>query len=177
MLRFLRLSCLLALAGLAGCATPAPRPARPPAPAPFQPPPQRTVELPRREPAVPPLPVTVTPFFHETGLASFYGRAHAGKRTANGEKFDHHDFTAAHRTLAFGTLVRVTSLATGKTVTVEITDRGPRVKTRIVDLSLAAARALGMQKEGITRVSLEAYRGDQVAGTERQAAFSGIKAR
>jgi len=101
------------------------------------------------------------PFFTETGLASFYGRAHAGKLTASGEKFDHRDFTAAHRTLAFGTLVRVTNLANGQTVTVKITDRGPRIQSRIADLSLAAASALGMKQEGIARVKLEAFRADQ----------------
>ena len=100
-------------------------------------------------------------FFTQTGLASFYGRAHAGKLTASGEKFDHLDFTAAHRTLPFGTLVRVTNLANGQTITVEITDRGPRIETRIVDLSLAAAIALDMQQKGVTRVKLEAFRADQ----------------
>jgi len=101
------------------------------------------------------------PFFTQTGLASFYGRAHTGKVTANGQRFDHLDFTAAHRTLAFGTLVRVTNLGNGRTVTVEITDRGPHIKTRVIDVSLAAARELGMQKKGITRVKLEAFQADQ----------------
>jgi rare lipoprotein A len=101
------------------------------------------------------------PFFTQTGLASFYGRAHTGKVTANGGSFDHRDFTAAHRTLAFGTLVRVTNLSNGRTVTVEITDRGPHIKTRVIDVSLAAARELGMQRKGITRVKLEAFRTDQ----------------
>ena len=110
---------------------------------------------------LPPQSVTAGPFFTQTGLASFYGRAHTGKLTASGDKFDHLDFTAAHRTLPFGTLVRVTNLANGKTITVEITDRGPRIDTRIVDLSLAAANALDMQQKGIARVKLEAFRADQ----------------
>jgi rare lipoprotein A len=104
------------------------------------------------------------PFFTESGLASFYGSAHAGKLTANGGRFDHQGFTAAHRSLAFGTLVRVTNLTNGRTVTVEITDRGPHIQTRIIDVSLAAARALGMQQKGVTRVRLEAFQIDQAGG-------------
>jgi rare lipoprotein A len=100
-------------------------------------------------------------FFSQTGLASFYGRAHDGNTTANGKHFDHRDLTAAHPSLPFGTLVRVTNLGNGRTVTVEITDRGPHIKRRIIDLSLAAARALRMQKKGITRVRVEAFRNDQ----------------
>ena len=119
---------------------------------------------PRPLPAVPPLALTDAPFFTETGLASFYGRAHAGKRTASGGRFDHHDLTAAHRTLAFGTRLRVTNLSNGRAVTVEVTDRGPRIKTRIIDISLAAADALHMQKKGITRVKVEAFRQDQSGG-------------
>jgi rare lipoprotein A len=85
-------------------------------------------------------------------------------RTARGENFDHSDFTAAHRTLAFGTMVRVTNLGNGRTVTVEITDRGPRIKSRVIDISLAAAREIGMQKKGVTRVKVEAFRADQAGG-------------
>ena len=164
--RFLRLPSLLVLIALAGCARQAPPanlpPAAAPQPAPLPPPPpQPPVAAPRPEPAVSPQALAAGPFFTQTGLASFYGRAHTGKVTANGQRFDHLDFTAAHRTLAFGTLVRVTNLGNGRTVTVEITDRGPRIKTRVIDISLAAARELGMQKKGITRVKLEAFRADQ----------------
>lgn len=164
--RFLRLPSLLVLIALAGCANQAPPanlpPATAPQPAPLPPPPpQPPVAAPRPEPAVSPQALAAGPFFTQTGLASFYGRAHTGKITANGERFDHLDFTAAHRTLAFGTLVRVTNLGNGRTVTVEITDRGPHIKTRVIDVSLAAARELGMQKKGITRVKLEAFRADQ----------------
>lgn len=94
-------------------------------------------------------------------MASFYGTAHDGKTRADGGTFDEHDFTAAHRTLAFGTVVRVTNLGNGKSVKVEINDRGPHVKGRIIDLSKAAARALGMTEDGVTRVRLEAFRTDQ----------------
>jgi rare lipoprotein A len=162
----LRLPFLLVMTGLAGCATQAPPPPQQPA-APQQPMvapspmPQQPMAPPRQPPAVPPQSLAAGPFFTQTGLASFYGRAHAGKRTASGEKFDHLDFTAAHRTLAFGTLVRVTNLSNGRTVTVEISDRGPRIESRIVDLSLAAASALGMKQKGIARVKLEAFRADQ----------------
>ena len=103
------------------------------------------------------------PFFSQTGIASFYGAAFHGKTTAGGDSFDQNAFTAAHRSLAFGTVVRVTNLGNGKTVKVEINDRGPHVKGRIVDLSLAAARALDMKKDGITQVRLEAFRADQSA--------------
>ena len=169
MRRFLRLSCLLLVTGLAGCAAKAPQPLAPVPSAASQPPqapaPQPAPEPPppRPEPAVPPQASTDAPLFTQTGLASFYGRAHAGKRTANGQRFDHRDFTAAHRTLAFGTLVRVTNLANGRTVTVEITDRGPHVKRRIIDISLAAAHALHMEKRGVTRVRLEAFHIDQAS--------------
>lgn len=181
MLRGLRLSLLLLVASLAGCATQAPPPRPPRAVAAFQlpppvPPPQHLV-APRPPPAVPPLTLTGEPFFTETGLASFYGRAHAGKRTASGERFDHHDFTAAHRTLGFGTLIRVTNLANGRAVTVEVTDRGPRIKSRVIDISLAAARALHMQQKGITRVKVEAFREDQPGGgMAGMTAFSGGEA-
>ena len=122
--------------------------------------------MPQQSPAVPPqaMPSQALPegvFFSQTGLASFYGRAHDGNITANGKRFDHQEFTAAHPSLPFGTLVRVTNLGNGRTVTVEITDRGPHIKRRIIDISLAAARALRMQKKGITRVRVEAFRNDQ----------------
>ena len=94
-------------------------------------------------------------------MASFYGAAHDGKARADGGTFDRHAFTAAHRTLPFGTVVKVTNLDNGRSVTVEIDDRGPRVKGRIIDLSSAAARALGMTRDGVARVRLEAFRADQ----------------
>jgi rare lipoprotein A len=110
-----------------------------------------------------PQPAAPQPSFTQTGLASFYGRAHDGKITASGQTFDMQDFTAAHRTLAFGTLVRVTNLENGQTITVKITDRGPYARGRIIDVSQAAARALGMQDKGVTRVRIEAFRADQPA--------------
>lgn len=152
-------------AGLAGCAAKAPEtvsfppPASQAAPPPLESPPPAA--SPRIQPAVPQQSMAAGPFFTQTGLASFYGPAHDGRKTANGSGFDHQDLTAAHRTLAFGTLVRVTNLANGRSVTVEITDRGPHIKSRIIDISLAAARVLRMQKRGVARVTVEAFQQDQ----------------
>jgi rare lipoprotein A len=91
----------------------------------------------------------------ETGLASWYGAKHHGKRTASGEIFDQSKFTAAHRTLPWGSIVKVTNLDNGKSVEVRINDRGPFKKGRIIDLSRAAARALVMVKSGVSPVRME----------------------
>jgi rare lipoprotein A len=88
------------------------------------------------------------------GGASWYGLRFHHKRTASGELFDMGALTAAHRTLPFGTLVCVRGLATGKTVMVKINDRGPYAAGRIIDLSRAAAEALGMLGVGIKQVAL-----------------------
>lgn len=98
----------------------------------------------------------------DQGLASWYGPGLHGRRTASGERFDRSDFTAAHRTLPFGTRVCVRSLVTGKTVMVRINDRGPFGSgDRVVDLSQAAARELGMIGLGIKPVQLwQADEGD-----------------
>jgi rare lipoprotein A (peptidoglycan hydrolase) len=89
----------------------------------------------------------------ETGTASYYGKAHQGLRTASGQRFDDRELTAAHHWLPFGTKVRVTLLHTGQSVVVKITDR-LHAKRRILDLSLAAARALGMVHQGVALVEL-----------------------
>ncbi|MGH7406595.1 MAG: septal ring lytic transglycosylase RlpA family protein [Candidatus Methylomirabilales bacterium] len=94
----------------------------------------------------------------EVGLASWYGREHHGKRTASGERFDMDALTAAHRSLPFGTWVRVTHLATGQTVTVRINDRGPWVAGRVIDLSRRAAQTLGILGDGVARVRVELVR-------------------
>jgi rare lipoprotein A len=91
----------------------------------------------------------------ETGLASWYGAKHHGKRTASGEIFDQNRFTAAHRTLPWGSIVKVINLENGKAVEVRINDRGPFPKGRIIDLSRAAARALGMVELGVSPVRME----------------------
>jgi rare lipoprotein A len=86
------------------------------------------------------------------GLASFYTE---GTQTANGEKFDTHELTAAHRTLPFGTRLRVTNVATGRSVTVRVNDRGPFVAGRVVDVSYSAAQTLGMVGGGLAKVKLD----------------------
>lgn len=86
------------------------------------------------------------------GWASYYKH---GKRTANGEAFNPNGLTAAHRTLPFGTKVRVKNERTGKSVIVRINDRGPFVKDRIIDLSLGAASQVGLVQSGVDRVSIE----------------------
>jgi rare lipoprotein A len=89
----------------------------------------------------------------EEGIASWYGHPYHGRRSASGEIYNMYDMTAAHRTLPFGTQVRVHDLENGHDVTVRINDRGPFVEGRIIDLSYAAAQAMGM--DGIARVRLE----------------------
>jgi rare lipoprotein A len=94
----------------------------------------------------------------ETGVASWYGEPYHGRRAANGEVYDMEGMTAAHRTLAFETWVRVEHLANGKSVAVRITDRGPFVAGRIIDLSRAAARAIDMIGPGTAKVRLVAIK-------------------
>lgn len=89
------------------------------------------------------------------GRASYYGPGFQGKKTASGERFDMNALTAAHRRLPFGARVRVTNLDNGKSVVVRINDRGPFKKSRVIDLSLAAARKIGMTATGTARVRLE----------------------
>ena len=90
------------------------------------------------------------------GLASFYGRRFHGRKTASGERYDMRELTCAHPSAPFGARLRVTDLETGKSVVVTVTDRGPFRRGRIVDLSLAAARRLGMLERGVARVRVEA---------------------
>ncbi len=94
-------------------------------------------------------------FFEQKGQASWYGPTFHGRRTASGERYNMHDFTAAHRTLPFGTIVKVTNPANGKSALVRITDRGPFHGNRIIDLSYAAAQYLGVS---VTKVQLEAFK-------------------
>ena len=86
------------------------------------------------------------------GVASFYKH---GSRTASGEKFNPGELTAAHRTLPFGTRVRVTNVTTGKSVTVRVNDRGPFINGRVIDVSHAAAESIGMVGQGIAKVKLD----------------------
>lgn len=93
--------------------------------------------------------------YSQTGVGSWYGNEFAGRSTASGERFNPEDFTAAHRNLPFGTHVKVTYLKTGKSVFVRINDRGPHKNDRIIDLSKAAAEAIGLKNAGIGEVLLE----------------------
>ncbi len=103
----------------------------------------------------------------ESGHASFYGRELAGRRTASGEVFRPDAMTAAHRTLPFGSRVKVTNHSNGKAVVLRITDRGPFVRGRIIDVSHGAARALGFVGHGTARVTIERLGGK--AGPELSA--------
>ena len=94
--------------------------------------------------------------YDRTGVASWYGRDFHGKLTANGEHYDMHALSAAHKTLPLPTLVRVTNLENGRSVVVRVNDRGPFVKSRLIDLSYAAAKALGYAEKGTTRVRVQA---------------------
>jgi len=89
------------------------------------------------------------------GIASWYGREEQGQLTANGERFDRHNFTAASRHLPFNTIVRVTNRDNGRSVQVRINDRGPFVRARVLDLSEAAADVLDMKKTGTAPVEIE----------------------
>lgn len=89
-----------------------------------------------------------------SGMASYFSREMAGNRTANGERCDPDTLTAAHRTAPFGSRIRVTSLTTGKSVVVRVNDRGPFRAGRVIDLSHAAARAIGMHRSGTAKVNL-----------------------
>lgn len=94
------------------------------------------------------------------GTASFYADSFHGKPTASGENHSKREYTAAHRTLPFDTKVKVTNLDNNRSVWVRINDRGPFVEGRIIDLSRAAARKLGMTENGTARVRLEIYEKD-----------------
>lgn len=96
------------------------------------------------------------PIIEQRGEASYYGPGFQGKKTATGEKFDQNERTAAHPALPLGTKATVTNLENGKSVDVKINDRGPYVKGRDIDLSKSAAKDLGMTKDGVAPVKIEA---------------------
>ena len=162
---------MLALAG-AGCARRRPISSRPPGPTePTGTPPgtaesaKRSTDVPETPshsptPSPPPRrdradPATRPAGYTEEGNASWYGEPFHGRRASNGEIYDMYKLTAAHRTLPFETMVRVTNLNNGKSTTVRITDRGPFVENRIIDLSLAAAREIDLVGPGIAPVRVE----------------------
>jgi rare lipoprotein A len=122
----------------------------------------RTADSPTASTPVVPSPAPVPnsfgkPVSTEIGLASWYGPPYAGRKGADGTVYDQNAMTAAHLTLPMGTMVRVTNLTTNQSVVVKITDRGPFVRGRIIDLSLAAAKATGVYRAGVAKVKVEAF--------------------
>jgi rare lipoprotein A len=99
-------------------------------------------------------PVTAAAF-PQVGMGSYYGQELHGRRTASGERFNQSALTAAHRTARFGTWLKVTNLANGRSVIVRVNDRGPFTRGRVVDISAAAARQIGMHGRGVARVRVE----------------------
>jgi len=93
----------------------------------------------------------------DIGMASFYGKDHVGRKTASGQRFDATALTAAHRTLPFGTKLTVTNLRNGRSVVVEVADRGPFRRGRILDVSYAAADRLGFVRDGVTKIKIDKY--------------------
>jgi len=106
--------------------------------------------------------------FVERGVASWYGPGFHGNKTANGERYDMHQLTAAHRTLPLGSIAVVRSMTTGRQVTVRINDRGPFARGRVLDLSLAGAHALGMTETGTDQIEL------RVVGYQGRTADMGV---
>jgi rare lipoprotein A len=105
--------------------------------------------------SAPKLPRNAKPIYVETGLASWYGPPYHNRKGANGEIYNQNAMTAAHRTLPLNSMVRVTNMSTGHVAIVRITDRGPFIEDRIVDLSLAAAKAVDVWRPGTAEVKLE----------------------
>ena len=95
-----------------------------------------------------------------TGVVSWYGDKFHGRKTASGEKYDKHELTAAHKSLPFGTKVKVTNIRNGKSVVVEINDRGPYAKSRVLDLSQAAFSEIGHTNTGVMQVEYEIIKGE-----------------
>lgn len=100
------------------------------------------------------------------GVASWYGRHWRGRRTASGAFFDDRALTAAHRTLPIGSTVQVTNLKNGESVVVLITDRGPYIRRRLIDLSRAAAERIGFSHRGLARVKLQVVKNEGAAGSD-----------
>jgi rare lipoprotein A len=140
---------------LVGCAARQPAANRAPAP-PVQPGPEPPAETAKSDAGVPPVnSAPGTGVIFEEGKASWYGAPFHGRQASNGEIYDMNKLTAAHRTLPFNTVVRVTNVSNGKSTTVRITDRGPFVDNRIIDLSYAAAKEIGSIGPGVVPVRIE----------------------
>ncbi len=164
------LACCTALLCIAGCShrtqvayTPPPPPVVPP-PRPAPPPVTASAaESPQpaaTEPAMSPDEAIVSsrpPIYTEQGMASWYGPNYHAHRGANGQIYDQNGISAAHRTLPMGSLIRVTNLQTGQSAIMRITDRGPFVPDRVIDLSIGAAKAVGVWRPGTAMVKIEVY--------------------
>ena len=118
--------------------------------------------------AEPMLPAGAKPIATETGLASWYGPPYHNRRGSNGEVYNMHAMTAAHRTYPLGSIVRVTNVKTGHSALVRITDRGPFIPGRVLDLSLAAARKLDVWQPGVAEVRVELMQSGAAAGVGRK---------
>jgi len=138
-----------------------------PAPIPAAPP---ETTVPKKPAATTPQPPASSSGYSEEGVASWYGEPFQGHRTSNGEIYDMYLFTAAHRTLPFGAVLRVTNLSNGKQTEVRINDRGPFVANRVIDLSLSAARAIDMVGPGTAQVRLE-----MTSGPNPSVGFFGVQ--
>jgi rare lipoprotein A len=140
--------------------------APPPAPAASIPSPKEKPEEPAgtADLAEPTLPADAKPLATETGLASWYGPPYHNRRGSNGEIYNMNAMTAAHRTYPLGSIVRVTNVKTGSTALVRITDRGPFISGRVIDLSLAAARRVDVQRPGVAQVKVELMQSPALPG-------------
>lgn len=114
--------------------------------------------------AEPMLPASAKPLTTEIGLASWYGPPYHNRRGSNGAVYNMHAMTAAHRTYPLGSIVRVTNVKTGSRALVRITDRGPFIRGRVIDLSLAAAEKIDVKKAGVAKVKVELMESPAVAG-------------
>lgn len=164
------LACCTALLCIAGCShrtqiayTPPPLPVVPaprPAPPPVTASPAESPLPAATEPAMSPDEAIVnsrSPIYTEQGMASWYGPNYHAHRGANGQIYDQNGISAAHRTLPMGSLIRVTNLQTGQSAIMRITDRGPFVPDRVIDLSIGAAKAVGVWRPGTAIVKIEVY--------------------
>ena len=154
-----RTAVLLLVAGallLSGCSHRSARVNVPPPPSiPENPPPAATSSAPRIPSQAAPAPAIRQSIFVETGIASWYGPPYHNRKASDGEIYNMNALTAAHRTLPLGSIVRITNVSTQHSVVVRITDRGPFIPGRIIDLSLAAAKAVDVWRSGLARVKVE----------------------
>lgn len=128
------------------------RPSRPPQPAPI---PTQTITASSEDDAD--FVSKHSPIYTEVGSASWYGPPYHNRRGANGQVFDQNALTAAHRTLPMNSLIRVTNLGTGQSAIMRVTDRGPFVTDRVIDLSMASAKAVGVWRPGTAQVRIEVF--------------------